>query len=184
MRERMLAGEPYIANDPELNAMRRRAEQILHTFNHAHPESKTEQLSLAKSLFGALGSGAEIRPPFRCDYGSNIFAGEQLYINFDCVILDCNIVRIGDRVLMGPKVQIYTAAHSLDPAERQEGWEYALPIEIGNDVWLGGGVIVCPGVTIGHGSTIGAGSVVTRDIPSQVLAVGNPCRVIRQLAHG
>ena len=134
-----------------------------------------------QKLFGQLGQGSEIKPPFRCDYGSHILAGERLFMNYDCVILDCNLVRIGDRVLFGPKVQIYTASHSLDPSVRKDSWEFALPIDIGSDVWIGGGAIICPGVTIGSGSTIGAGSVVTRDIPAGVLAAGNPCRVIRHV---
>jgi maltose O-acetyltransferase len=181
MRERMLAGEPYIASDPELGAMYLCAQQLLHAFNHSSPNAIEERQSLIQQLFGAIGTGADIRPPFRCDYGSHIVAGERLFINYDCVILDCNRVRLGDRVLLGPKVQIYTASHPLDPNERSEGWEYALPIEIGSDVWIGGNAIICPGVTIGAGATIGAGSIVTRDIPPMVLAAGNPCRVIRHL---
>ncbi|MEB3355338.1 MAG: sugar O-acetyltransferase [Synechococcales bacterium] len=179
MRERMLAGEPYIATDPELSEMYLRAQRLLHRFNASFPDALAERQSLLQELLGSLGANAEIQPPFRCDYGCHIFAGERLYINYDCVILDCNVVRLGDRVLIGPKVQIYTATHSLDPAVRDGGWEYALPVTIGSDVWIGGGSIICPGVTIGDGSTIGAGSVVTRDIPPNVLAVGNPCRVVR-----
>ncbi|MEM8611011.1 MAG: sugar O-acetyltransferase [Cyanobacteria bacterium P01_H01_bin.105] len=182
MRERMLAGENYIASDPELSKMHLHAQQILQVFNHSPPNATQERQTLLEDLFGVLGSNSEIKPPFRCDYGSHIFAGENLFINYDCVILDCNNVHLGDRVLLGPKVQIYTATHSLNPAERKDGWEFALPIKIGNDVWIGGGAIVCPGVTIGNGSTIGAGSVVTRDVPSKVLAVGNPCRIIRNLS--
>ncbi|MEM1256605.1 MAG: sugar O-acetyltransferase [Cyanobacteria bacterium P01_H01_bin.21] len=181
MRERMLAGEDYIASDPELSKIHLHAQQLLYRFNNSLPEATQERQAVVNKLFGALGANSEIKPPFRCDYGSYIFAGEQLFINYDCVILDCNYVRLGDRVLLGPKVQIYTATHSLNPAVRKDGWEYALPVEIGSDVWIGGGVIVCPGVTIGDGSTIGAGSVVTRDIPPGVFAAGNPCRVIRDL---
>ncbi|MBE7380917.1 MAG: sugar O-acetyltransferase [Leptolyngbya sp. SIO1E4] len=181
MRERMLSGELYLARDPELVAMLSRAQRLLHAFNTSHPDEIPQQQALMKDLFGALGKEFEIKPPFRCDYGVHIFAGERLFINYDCVILDCNTVRLGDRVLLGPKVQIYTATHPLDPAERIGGWEAALPIEIGNDVWIGGGAIICPGVTVGDGSTIGAGSVVTRDVPPGVFAAGNPCRVIREL---
>lgn len=181
MRERMLAGEPYVASDSELSKMHLHAQRILHVFNISCPDATEERQSLTQKLFGALGAESEIKPPFRCDYGAHIIAGERLFINYDCTILDCNIVRLGDRVLLGPKVQIYTATHSLDPAERKDGWEFALPIEIGSDVWIGGGAIICPGVTIGDSSTIGAGSVVTRDIPPQVVAAGNPCRVIRSL---
>lgn len=181
MRERMLAGERYIALDPELGKMHLRAQRLLHAFNTSDPDAAQERHSLIQELLGAHGANSEVKPPFRCDYGSHIFAGENLFINYDCVILDCNIVRLGDRVLLGPKVQIYTATHSLDPTERKDGWEFALPVEIGNDVWIGGGAIICPGVTVGDGATIGAGSIVTRDIPPNVFAAGNPCRVIRTL---
>lgn len=181
MRERMLAGEPYIAVDPELDQMHLRAQQLFYAFNTSRPEAIGERQSLIQELFGAIGAGFEVKLPFRCDYGSHICAGERLFINYDCVILDCNIVRLGDRVLLGPKVQIFTASHSLNPAERKGGWEFALPVEIGSDVWIGGGAIICPGVTIGDGSTIGAGSVVTRHVPANVFAAGNPCRVIRKL---
>ena len=181
MRERMLTGELYLASDPELVKMHLRAQQIVYDFNLSRPDAKEERQSLMHTLFGALGRESEIKPPFQCDYGIHITAGERLFMNYDCVILDCSTVQIGDRVLLGPKVQIYTAAHPLNPAERLDGWEFALPVEIGSDVWIGGGAIVCPGVTIGDGSTIGAGSVVTRDIPSRVFAAGNPCRVIRNL---
>jgi len=177
----MLTGEPYLARDPELAHIHLRAQRILKAFNTSAPEASGERQSLTQELFGAIGADSEIKPTFRCDYGSQIFAGEHLFINYDCVILDCNTVRMGDRVLLGPKVQIYTATHSLAPSERKDGWEFALPVEVGSDVWIGGGAIICPGVTIGDGSTIGAGSVVTRDIPAQVLAAGNPCRVIRNL---
>ncbi|MGB7414349.1 MAG: sugar O-acetyltransferase [Thermosynechococcaceae cyanobacterium] len=139
------------------------------------------QKTLIKTLFGSIGDGFTIRPSFQCDYGSNIYAGDNLYINFDCVILDCNIVKIGNNCFLAPKVQIYTATHPLNPGDRASGWEYALPITIGNDVWIGGGAILCPGVTIGNKTVIGAGSVVTKAMPSQVVAAGNPCRVIRQL---
>ena len=183
MKERMLAGELYLASDPELVTMHLHAQQILHKFNLSRPDATAERQALMHKLFGSLGKEAEIKPRFQCDYGSNITAGAHLFMNYDCVILDCSTVRIGDRVLLGPKVQIYTATHPLEPAERLGGWEFALPVEIGSDVWIGGGAIVCPGVTIGNGSTIGAGSVVTRDIPSKVFAAGNPCRVIRTLEN-
>lgn len=177
----MLAGELYLATDGELSQLRDRAQRLLHQFNQTSPTDIQQQQSLIQDLFGSIGSGFEIRPNFRCDYGSNIYIGDRFYANFDCTILDCNEVRIGDRCFLAPKVQIYTAGHPLDPKARGEGWEYALPITIGDDVWIGGGAIVCPGVTIGSGATIGAGSVVTKDLPAHVVAVGNPCRVIREL---
>jgi maltose O-acetyltransferase len=181
MRERMLAGAPYNAVDPELDAMHLRARRLLDRFNTTPAEAADERRALLGELFGAVGPGAEVRPPFFCDYGAHITAGERLFMNYDCVILDCNEVQIGDRVLFGPKVQVYTATHPLRPEERAAGWEMAHPITIGDDVWIGGGAIICPGVTIGKGSTIGAGSVVTRDIPPRVFAAGNPCRIIHEL---
>ncbi|MFO7846848.1 MAG: sugar O-acetyltransferase [Balneolaceae bacterium] len=181
MRERMLAGKPYKAKDEELGWMHAKALIVMHTFNNSDPEERTKRMSLLNDLFGALGKNSEVNPPFYCDYGVHIYAGEKFFANYDCVILDCNEVRIGDRVLLGPKVQIYTATHPLKPAERREEWELAHPVTIEDDVWIGGGAIICPGVHIGAGTTIGAGSIVTRDIPANVLAAGNPCRVIREL---
>ncbi|HEY9836415.1 MAG TPA: sugar O-acetyltransferase, partial [Vampirovibrionales bacterium] len=125
MRQRMLAGEPYLAMDPELVELLARSQRILHHFNLSAPDAAQERQLLIQELFGEIGRGSEVKPPFRCDYGFNIFAGEGLFINYDCVILDCNTVRLGDRVLIGPKVQIYTATHPLNPAERKEGWESA-----------------------------------------------------------
>ncbi len=180
-REKMLAGEPYVAADAELGALNLRAQTFLHAFNSSHPAAAEERRGVIRELFGAVGSGCDIKQPFFCDYGSNIFAGDRLFMNYDCVILDCNVVRIGNDVMMGPKVQIYTAHHPLEPEVRRTLIEMASPINIGDDVWLGGGVIICPGVRIGSGSTIGAGSVVTRDVPARVFAAGNPCRVIREL---
>lgn len=173
MRERMLAGEPYDPYDPELGEMHQRAQQLLHVLNTSAPEDDWRH-ALLRELLGAFGDGAEIKPPFYCDYGAHITVGEGVFLNYDCVILDCNRVRLGNRTLLGPKVQIYTATHPLDPAERRKGWESALPIEVGSDVWIGGGAILCPGITVGDGTTIGAGSVVTRDVPPGVFAAGNP----------
>ncbi|WP_240596607.1 sugar O-acetyltransferase [Rhodohalobacter barkolensis] len=181
MREHMLAGKPYKAKDAELDRMHAKALKVMHTFNNSGPEERNKRMSLLNELFGALGANSEVNPPFYCDYGVHIYAGEKFFANYDCVILDCNEVRIGDRVLLGPKVQIYTATHPLHPAERREEWELAHPVTIEDDVWIGGGAIICPGVHIGAGTTIGAGSIVTRDIPANVLAAGNPCRVIRKL---
>jgi maltose O-acetyltransferase len=180
-REKMMAGEPYVAADPELGEMTLRAQALLHAFNSSHPSAAGERREVIRKLFGAVGSGFDVRPPFFCDYGSNIFAGERLFINYDCVILDCNVVRLGNDVLLGPKVQIYTAHHPLEPEVRRTLVEMASPVRIDDDVWVGGGAIICPGVRVGAGSTVGAGSVVTRDVPARVFAAGNPCRVIREL---
>lgn len=177
----MLAGEPYVAADAELNGMTLRAQTLLRAFNSSAPAAFEERREIIRSLFGAAGAGCEVRQPFFCDYGSNIYAGENLFVNYDCVFLDCNVVRIGDNVMLGPKVQIYTAHHPLEPEARRTLVEMASPVHIGDDVWIGGGVIICAGVSVGRGTTVGAGSVVTRDIPERVLAAGNPCRVLRAL---
>ncbi|PSN11675.1 maltose acetyltransferase [filamentous cyanobacterium CCT1] len=180
-REKMLANELYRAADPELVALRRLAQTQLYRFNQSQPEEIEVREGVVRSLFHAIGPSFEITPPFFCDYGGHIRAGQNLYINAYCTILDCNWVTLGDNVLIAPNVQIYAAYHPTDPAVRLTGLELAAPITIGHNVWLGGGVIVCPGVTIGDNSTIGAGSVVTKSIPANVVAVGNPCRVIRNV---
>jgi len=182
-REKMLAGELYLAADPELVSARRRVRRLTRLYNATTEEDEEQRAELLRELFGAVGGGTVVEPPLYCDYGANIFAGERLYLNFGCVILDCAEVRIGDDVMLGPAVQIYAAHHPLDAVTRIAGPELASPITIGDRVWIGGGAILCPGVTIGENTTIGAGSVVTRDIPANVLAVGNPCRVIRSLAR-
>lgn len=180
-REKMLAGELYLASDPELVAGRRNARRLTRLYNGTTEDEDEERFRLLRELLGAMGEGTYIEPPFRCDYGYNIFAGERLYINFGCVILDCAEVRIGKDVKMGPAVQIYTAHHPIEAMTRIAGPELASPITIGDRVWIGGGAILCPGVTVGENTTIGAGSVVTRNIPANVIAVGNPCRVVRAL---
>jgi maltose O-acetyltransferase len=137
--------------------------------------------ALLRELFAAFGEGAAVRPPFRCDYGSNIRIGRGTFVNYGCVMLDCNAITIGEDVQIGPAVQIYTPDHPLDAGTRRSGLESARPVAIGDNVWLGGGAIVCPGVTIGADTVVGAGSVVVRDLPPGVVAVGNPCRVLRPL---
>jgi len=136
---------------------------------------------LLVELFDTFATGAVLRPSFRCDYGSNISIGEDTFINYDCVFLDCNRITLGREVQIAPRVQIYTATHPLDAATRRSKLEFALPVVIGDGAWIGGGALVCPGVTIGENTVVGAGSVVTRDLPAGVLAVGNPCRVLRIL---
>lgn len=180
-REKMLAGELYDASDAELVAARLRARALTRRYNESREDERPLRSKLLGELFGAVGERGFIEPPFHCDYGSNIYVGEGFYMNFGGIILDCNTVRIGDNVQCGPAVQLLTAYHPLAAAERNKGPELASPIVIGNNAWLGGGVIVCPGVTVGANTTIGAGSVVTRDIPANVFAAGNPCRVIRTL---
>jgi maltose O-acetyltransferase len=174
-RERMLVGDLYDASDPELVAARRRTREVVAHYNE-DPEP-----SLLRELLGEVGAGAVVEPPFHCDYGENIVAGERLYVNAGCVFLDCAQIRIGNRVLLGPGVHLYAATHPTEPELRSRGLEYARPIAIGDDVWLGGGAIVLPGVTIADRAVIGAGSVVTKDIRAGVVAVGNPCRAVREL---
>lgn len=179
-KEKMLAGELYQCLDPQLSAERRRARDLCQALNSTRDEEEAERARLLRELFGR-DTGAWIQPPFYCDYGTNITLGEKVFFNFNCVVLDVMEVKIGSNVLFGPAVQIYTAMHPMGAAERRTWLEYAKPVEIGSDVWVGGGAIICPGVKIGSGSVIGAGSVVTRDVPDNVFAAGNPCRVIREL---
>lgn len=168
----MLAGALYDPADPGLVAKRARARRLTRGLS-GHDDAVLHE------LLGAMGAAVEIVPPFFCDYGSNIFIGSRVFLNTNCVILDCARVEIGDDVQIGPGVHVYAATHPLDPEVRRRGLERAAPVTIGSGVWLGGGAIVCPGVTIGSGTTVGAGSVVVGDIPPGVVAVGNPCRVIR-----
>lgn len=180
-KQKMLAGELYLASDAELTTQRNRAIRILRTYNATTEEEQDMRSQVLNELFAKVGPKVEIMPPFHCDYGSNIYAENNLYVNYGCVILDCNIVEIGENCLCGPYVQIYTAYHPIEPEIRLSGRELATPIKIGNNVWIGGGAIICPGVTIGDNTTIGAGSVVVKDIPANVVAVGNPCRIIRHI---
>jgi len=180
-KERMLAGELYRASDAELVAERRRARLLLREYNASSAEEIQQRAAILSELLGGIGQSLEIEPPFFCDYGYNIVVGDGFYANFNCVILDCAPVRAGARVLLGPGVHIYAATHPLDPVERRSGLEQALPVTIGDDVWIGGGAIIAPGVRIGEGTTIGAGSMVTRSVPANVFAAGNPCRIIREL---
>ncbi|RUR84058.1 sugar O-acetyltransferase [Chlorogloeopsis fritschii PCC 9212] len=182
-KQKMLAGELYLSTDPELVIERQRARRLARLYNATTEEELEQRSQILQELFGKLGQNFEVVPPFLCDYGSNIYAGKNLYMNFGCVILDCNTVHIGDNLLCAPYVQIYTAYHPTDPIQRltHRELELAAPVTIGNNVWIGGGAIICPGVTVGDNTTIGAGSVVVKDIPANVVAAGNPCRVIRSL---
>lgn len=177
----MLAGELYVATDPELTAARFRARRLLRAYNAADDEDAARRRELLEQLFGSVGPDVWIEPPFQCDYGTQLHVGARVFMNFQCVILDCGTVTIGDDVSFGPGVHIYAATHPLDADERIKGPELAKPVTIGAKAWIGGGSFILAGVTIGEGSTIGAGSVVTKDVPPYVLAAGNPCRVIRSL---
>jgi maltose O-acetyltransferase len=178
-KEKMLGGELYDPLDAELSAGRRRARLLFKALNDTRDDEQEERARLVKELIPDAGEGVWIEPPFYCDYGTNIALGERVYFNFNCVVLDVAPVRIGSRVLFGPAVQIYAATHPLSAAERRTGLEAGKAVEVGDDVWVGGGAVICPGVRVGARTVIGAGSVVTRDIPEGVFAAGNPCRVVR-----
>ncbi|HSE57354.1 MAG TPA: sugar O-acetyltransferase [Nitrospiraceae bacterium] len=181
---KMLAGELYRSADPELVADIRRAQRLLARYNATSEEEADERTALLRELLGACGDGAVIKPVFACDYGSNIRLGRKTFINYHCVFLDCAPIEIGDHVQIGPAVQLYTAEHPLEADLRRSGLEYARPIRIGNDAWIGGRAIILAGVTIGDGSVIGAGSVVVRDVPPACIVVGNPARIVRTLDGG
>ena len=178
-QEKMIAGKWYQSGGEDLFGQRQAAKGLLFALQQTHPSDLEQRTRLLKQLFGRTGEKIWIEMPFACDYGTNISVGERFYVNHGCVILDCAPVTIGDDVLFGPQVGIYTAGHAIDAQQRADGWEIAKPITIGSRVWIGGGTVVLPGVTIGDNTIIGAGSVVTRPIPPDVVAAGNPCRVLR-----
>ncbi|HEX9997723.1 MAG TPA: sugar O-acetyltransferase [Abditibacterium sp.] len=180
-KELMLSGQLYLASDPELVKLRARARQMTRAYNNTTEAEIDVRRAVLNRLLGQMSPKIEIEPPFRCDYGFNIFLGQNFYANFGVVMLDCAEIRIGDNVLLGPNVQLYAAHHPLSPEDRLSTRELASPITIGNNVWIGGNAIVLPGVSIGDNSVIGAGSVVTKDVPANAVAAGNPCRVIREL---
>ncbi|HEX2218664.1 MAG TPA: sugar O-acetyltransferase [Gemmatimonadales bacterium] len=181
-RLKMLAGELYDPMDPELVSARARARDLCGALNATRDAEGDERRRILLELFGAGGDSVWMQPPFYCDYGSNIELGERVFFNFNCVVLDVCPVRIGSFSLFGPAVQIYTPMHPFD-AELRRREEFGKPVEIGSDVWVGGGAIILPGVRVGSRAVIGAGSVVTRDVPERVFAAGNPCRVIRAIAE-
>ena len=180
-KDKMIAGELYDPLDKQLSEERLRTRLLIKELNDTREDQVEERSRILKELIPHAGDGLWLQPPFYCDYGTNIKLGERVFFNFNCVVLDVTYVTIGSRTLFGPNVQIYTATHPLNHIERASGLEFAKPIVIGEDVWIGGSVVICPGVTIGDRSVIGAGSVVTRDIPPDVFAAGNPCKVIRPL---
>jgi maltose O-acetyltransferase len=175
----MLAGVPYRAGDPELQADQAAAKAWMVRYNAALGAPVGDRRILLRELFGAVGDGGVVRPPFHCDYGYNIRLGADVFLNFNCVILDVVAVTIGAGTQIGPAVQIYTADHPRDPAQRRSGLEFGRPVVIGANAWIGGGAIILPGVTIGDDAVIGAGSVVTRDVPAGATAYGNPARIVR-----
>ena len=180
-KEKMLNQQYYISWADELVAEREIAKDFLFEFNGMKPSMRKERNEIISKLFSSVGKNCWIESPFNCDYGYNIVVGDNFYANTNCTILDCAKVTIGDDVLIGPNVSFYTPNHAVDADERKAGYEISLPINIGNKVWIGGSVAILPGVSIGDNSIIGAGSVVTKDIPANVIAVGVPCKVIRQI---
>ena len=181
-KEKMLAGEVYCAIDPQLLKELAEVREVIHDYNLLRPSENEKKLELLKGLLGHIGDDKVIiNQPFRCDYGKQISIGKRFFANFNFTILDEAPVTIGDDCFVGPNVSIYTACHSTDPVERNTRQEWAKPVTIGNNVWIGGSVTILPGVSIGDNVSIGAGSVVVNDIPSNTIAVGNPCKVIKQL---
>lgn len=180
-KEKMISGKPYLAFEKELSNERHHAKVLVHDFNNLHPNEKEKRNNIIKELLGKTGDNFYIEPPFRCDYGYNIEIGDNFYTNYNCVILDCAKVKIGNNVLLAPNVGIYTAGHPIHYEFRNTGYEYAFPITIGDNVWVGANTVINPGVTIGDNCVIGSGSVVTKDIPANSIAVGNPCKVIREI---
>ena len=180
-KEKMLSGRPYRAHENELERERQRARLLIHQYNQLVPGETIQQQKILFELLGSTGKKLVIEAPFRCDYGYNIHIGENFFANFNLVILDCAEVTIGKNALIGPDVGIYTAGHPVHPELRNQDYEFALPVKIGDQVWIGGHVVINPGVTIGDNVVIGSGSVVTKDIPTGVIAMGNPCRVMRRI---
>lgn len=180
-KEKMLSGETYNPYVPDLTKDRARLKDQIYQYNQLKPSESEAKQELLKKVLGSTKESFTIEQPFYCDYGYNIHIGNNFFSNFNCVILDVALVTIGDDVLLGPNVSLFTVNHVLDPKGRKQGLEYAKPITIGNNVWIGGNVVILPGVTIGENSVIGAGSVVTKDIPANVIAVGNPCKVVKEI---
>ena len=180
-KQKMLDGDLYFSFGEELFNERQFAKEIIFDFNNLRPQEVEKRNELLKKLLGSYGEKFFIEPPFRCDYGYNISIGENFYSNYNLVILDCARVTIGDNVLIGPNVNLFAAGHPVDVDLRLKEFEYAFPINIGNNVWIGGGVTINAGVNIGDGTVIASGSVVTKDIPANVVAGGNPCKVIRKI---
>ena len=180
-KEKMVDGEMYNPLDKQLVADRIQTRLLIKALNETREDDIPERSRILKALLPHAAHDLWLQPPFYCDYGYNMIVGERVFFNFNCIVLDVAPVTIGSRTMFGPNVQVYTATHPLNHVERSSGLEYAKPIVIGEDVWIGGSAVICPGVTIGNRSVIGAGSVVTKDIPADVFAAGNPCKVIKGL---
>ena len=184
MKDRMLRGELYIADDPDIHEDAARGHALMERYNATRAAQQDLRDRLLRELLGEVGEGVVVRPPFWIDYGTNISIGARTFVNYDCVMLDVASIRIGAACQLATRVQLLTATHPIDPEPRRLGWESAEPITIADNVWLGGGAIVCPGVTIGENSVVGAGAVVTRDLPAGVVAAGVPARVLREIGPG
>ncbi|MBO4404031.1 MAG: sugar O-acetyltransferase [Treponema sp.] len=182
-KERMLANLPYKAWLDGLSEERHENEKKIYEYNNLPPERWNERTDLLKNILGSCGNEIKIMPPFHCDYGYNIEVGENFFANYNFLVLDVAKVKIGNNAQIAPNVAIYTAGHPVHPDSRNSGYEYGIDVTIGNNVWIGGNAVIMPGVTVGDNAVIGAGSVVTKDIPSDVIAVGNPCRVIRKITE-
>ncbi|WP_209022061.1 sugar O-acetyltransferase [Nocardioides sp. 503] len=181
MRERMVAGDLYLADDPELDEESHVAQDLMGAYNATHSRQRPLRRALLEQLLGSVGEETAIRPPLYVDFGSHLTIGARCFVNYGLMALDVAPITIGDDVQIGPHVQLLTPTHPLEPGPRRDKWEAARPITLGDNVWLGGGVIVCPGVSIGANTVVGAGSVVTKDLPADVVAVGNPARVVKPL---
>ena len=177
----MLEGKPYKAFGEELFKERQLAKELIFELNSLRPDEVDRRNEIIKKLFGKTGKTFFVEPPLRCDYGYNIEIGENFYANYNCTILDCAKVTIGKNVLFAPNVSLYTAGHPIHYELRKQEYEYAFPISIGDNVWVGGNTVINPGISIGNNSVIGSGSVITKDLPANVVAAGNPCKVLREI---
>jgi maltose O-acetyltransferase len=183
MKERMLRGELYIADDPDIQADAARGHALMERYNATRAEEQDLRDRLLRELLGEVGEDVVVRPPLWVDYGTNISIGARTFVNYDCVMLDVAPIRIGAACQLATRVQLLTATHPIDPEPRRLGWESAEPITIADNVWLGGGVIVCPGVSIGQDTVVGAGAVVTKNLPAGVVAAGVPARILREIGE-
>ena len=179
----MLRGLPYRASQDGLPQEQLENKQKIYDYNHCRPDETEKKEALLRSILGRCGKNVTLLSPFHCDYGKQIEIADNVFINYNCVMLDVGRIVIGENTLLGPNVCLAAAGHPIHPLSRRSGYEYGAPITIGKDVWLGANVVVCPGVHIGDGSVVGAGSVVTKDIPANVIAAGNPCRVLRPITE-